>query len=345
MIKPRFIALITIVALALPLSTFAQEVDDRSYQTAGMAQDQPPTSPFKFTLLDKEYRAKQRKVEAEEVNERFDWWPTDAKPGAVKDTERGGYWWWPTTPGKVRPWGNRGYIYVYKIIFDYKADELPPPKQDELRPSLLVRRIHRKVKVYYNFDKATLREDAKVILDDGIRVLKKNGDASVMITGNADVRGPEGYNMKLAKSRAETVKQYLIQKGLAEDRIRVVSRGKLDAAAPVEDLVGMQKDRNAQFVIADVEEVMLPYQGRPQGVDVKQLDEDTYVVEEKETLESTVQVSTREYEIKKGDTLSKIARNEMGGAHRWIYLYQLNKDSIKNPDKLKPGQKIRIPVE
>lgn len=106
-----------------------------------------------------------RKRETEELQKKFEWWPTDAKPAPVKDPDRGGYWWWPTEPGKVGPlWGNRGYVYVYKIIYDYKVDDLPPAKSQEPRPSLLIRKIIRNVKIYFDFDKSDLREDAAKVL-------------------------------------------------------------------------------------------------------------------------------------------------------------------------------------
>ena len=345
MIHSSRITLALAILLSFSTLAVAQEIDEPAMQTASAMGESMSTPASPGIFMTKEVRVKRRKEEAEDLNKHFEWWPTDAKPGAVRDEETGGYWWYPTTPGKVRPWGNRGYIYVFKIIFDYKADELPPAKPNELRPSLLVRRIIKNVKVYFDYNKAGLRADAKVILDDGLRILRKNNDASVLVTGNADVRGTEGYNMKLAKRRGEAVKNYFTGNGVDPERIRVVSRGKLDATAPVTDLVGMQKDRNAQFMIAEVQEVMLPYQGPPQGVDAIQVDDDTYVMEEKQTIESTIQVSTREYTVQKRDTLSKIARKELGGAHRWVYLYNLNKDRIKNPDKLKPGDKILIPVE
>jgi hypothetical protein len=47
-----------------------------------------------------------REEELKELQKRFEWWPTDAKPGPVKDPERGGYWWWPTEPGKAHPLGE-----------------------------------------------------------------------------------------------------------------------------------------------------------------------------------------------------------------------------------------------
>lgn len=57
----------------------------------------------------------------------------------------------------------------------------------------------------------------------------------------------------------------MLQKDIADKRIRIISRGKLDAVAPLLDLAGMQKDRNAHFVIAEVEEVMIPYPDIPPG--------------------------------------------------------------------------------
>jgi len=294
---------------------------------------------------DKSTRKEKRKQEIEELQRRFEWWPTDAKPSPVKDPEREGYWWWPTIPGKIRPWGNRGYVYVYKIIFDYKAEELPPPKPKELRPSLLIKKIIKNVKVYFDFDKADLRTDHIPILNNAVKALKGNPEASILITGSADRRGSEAYNEKLGRRRAEVVKKFMVERGIAEDRIRIVSRGKLDAVAPITDLVGMQKDRNAQFMIAEVEEAMLPYEEPALPTSVKMIEEGKYLEERHEKVESEVKVTTKEYTVQKGDSLSGIAKVQLGSAHRWKYLYELNKGRIKNPDNLKAGQKILIPVE
>jgi len=287
-----------------------------------------------------------RKQETEKLQEEFSWWPTDAKPGPVRDESRGGYWWWPKNPGPKsgKIWGNRGYCFVRKIIFDYREEELPPPKPQELRPSLLIRKIIKNVKIYFDFDKAEVRQDAAEILDEAVKTLKKNPEADILITGNCDIRGSEKYNEKLGKERGASVKDYMLKKGIAENRIRIVSRGKLDAIAPVTDLVGMQKDRNAQFMIAEVEEAMIPYTGKPPE-EAKPIEEGKFVEEKEENVESQVKVSTREYVIKPGDSLWRIAESQMGSGHRWKYLYEINKDRIKNPKKLKAGTTIIIPVE
>jgi len=279
------------------------------------------------------------------LQEKFTWWPTDAKPEPVKDGKSGGYWWWPTSPGQASPWGNRGYVYVYKIIFDYKEEELPAPQPQEKRPSLLIKKIIKNVKVYFNFDSTVLRDDARQILESAVKTLNKNPETNILITGNCDTRGSESYNLKLGRARADTVNNFMIEAGIPEERIKIVSRGKLDAVAPVTDLPGMQKDRNAQFMIAEVEEVMIPYNGEGVPPTATQLEEGKYVEELEEPVESEVKVSTREYTIKKGDTLWKIAERELGKGHRWKYIYELNKNVIKNPNKLKAGRKILIPVE
>lgn len=49
------------------------------------------------------------------------------------------------------------------------------------------------------------------------------------------------------------------------------------------------------------------------------------------------------YTIKSGDTLSKIAKVKYGDAQQWRKIHEANKDQIKNPDKIFPGQTIKIP--
>lgn len=295
-------------------------------------------------------REDQRKDNMQELQKKFEWWPTDATPGPVKDEQKGGYWWMPKTPGEMRPWGNRGYIYVYKIIFDYKEEELPPPKKAELRPSLLIKKIMKNVKVYFDYDKADLRDDAKDILADAARAMKKNPEMSILITGNCDIRGTEQYNEKLGRKRADSVKQYMLDNGVTEDRIKIVSRGKLDAIAHVKDLVGMQKDRNAQFMIAQVEEVMMPYQGEEQEApaeikEATKVEEGKFVLEKEEIVESAPKIETKEYVTKKDDSLWKIALQYYGNGNKWKNIYEYNKDRIKDPNKLKPGTKLVIPIE
>lgn len=330
----------------------------RSFIIAGISAGLLIPSFAQAQFIDKAAREAKREQDLKATSERFSWWPTDAKPAPVKD-ERGGFWWWPTEPGQEKKlWGNRGYIYVYKVIYDYKAEEeetppvqpktataAQPPAEPVKKPSLIIKKIIKNVKIYFDYNKANLRDDHIPILEKAVKALDKNPEASLLITGNCDARGSEEYNLKLGKKRGDSVKQFFLDNGITEDRIKIVSRGKLDAVAPVNDLMGMQKDRNAQFMVAEVEEVMMAIGEKPSEPQAKAVEEGKYLVEKNENVESAPKVSTREYTIQPNDSLWKIAEREMGNGHRWKYLYELNKDRIKNPNKLKKGTVIIIPIE
>ena len=52
---------------------------------------------------------------------------------------------------------------------------------------------------------------------------------------------------------------------------------------------------------------------------------------------------TQYYEVKKGDSLSKIAKQYYGDPMLYPRIFEANKDILKDPNKIKPGQKLRIP--
>ena len=52
--------------------------------------------------------------------------------------------------------------------------------------------------------------------------------------------------------------------------------------------------------------------------------------------------SPKTYTVKPGDTLSKIAKMTLGDANAYMRIYELNKDQLKSPDEIKPGQVLKI---
>ena len=52
----------------------------------------------------------------------------------------------------------------------------------------------------------------------------------------------------------------------------------------------------------------------------------------------------RTYTVKSGDTLSKIAKEHLGDANSYMKIFDANKDQLSDPDKIKPGQVLKIPV-
>jgi nucleoid-associated protein YgaU len=53
----------------------------------------------------------------------------------------------------------------------------------------------------------------------------------------------------------------------------------------------------------------------------------------------------RIYEVKSGDTLSKIAKAELGDANAYVKIFEANRDILSDPNKIFPGQKLKIPPQ
>jgi outer membrane protein OmpA-like peptidoglycan-associated protein len=85
--------------------------------------------------------------------------------------------------------------------------------------------------VHFDFDKSTLKPEARTILKRNIQLLKDNPNAHVRIAGYTSASGTAEYNQKLSERRAKAVEQYLISEGIiAPDRLTMIGYGKTDPA-------------------------------------------------------------------------------------------------------------------
>ena len=79
--------------------------------------------------------------------------------------------------------------------------------------------------IFYAFDKATLLPESKNALDSLILMLSENPNITIELSAHTDYRGAEDYNKKLSQKRAESVVKYLINHGIAADRLTAVGYG------------------------------------------------------------------------------------------------------------------------
>jgi peptidoglycan-associated lipoprotein len=100
-------------------------------------------------------------------------------------------------------------------------------------------------RVFYDFNAATLRGDAKGTLDKQATWLAKYGSVNVQIAGNCDERGTEEYNIALGNRRANAASSYLKAKGVAAARMSTISYGKDRLTAQGSNEEAWAQDRNA----------------------------------------------------------------------------------------------------
>lgn len=79
--------------------------------------------------------------------------------------------------------------------------------------------------IFYDFDQATLRPESTTALDSLVTLLNDNPNVTIELSAHADYRGSAAYNKRLTQRRAENVVRYLIEHGIAADRLTPVGYG------------------------------------------------------------------------------------------------------------------------
>ncbi|MBP5778095.1 MAG: OmpA family protein [Prevotella sp.] len=73
--------------------------------------------------------------------------------------------------------------------------------------------------IFYDFDKATLRPESQTALDELVNLLNENPNITIELSAHTDYKGSDQYNERLSQRRAESVVNYLIEHGIASDRL------------------------------------------------------------------------------------------------------------------------------
>lgn len=103
--------------------------------------------------------------------------------------------------------------------------------------------------IHFDYDKFDIRADDEAILDWKARILLANPGISIRISGHADDRGSDEYNLALGNRRAAAAKRYLVNKGVPEARIVIDSYGEERALDPGATEEAWARNRRDEFVI------------------------------------------------------------------------------------------------
>lgn len=124
----------------------------------------------------------------------------------------------------------------------------PPPLPPVPLPAAASKRIVLRG-VNFDFDKNEIRPDSRPMLDAAIRILKENPNVRIAVEGHTDAVGSVEYNNALSRRRAEAVFQYVVNGGVAPERMEVVGYGKSRPVASNETPSGRAQNRRVELQV------------------------------------------------------------------------------------------------
>ena len=136
-----------------------------------------------------------------------------------------------------------------------KAVEAPPAPKAAPAPAAPAPQAPAASKVtyaadaFFDFDKATLKPAGKAKLDDLVGKVKGINLEVIIAVGHTDNVGSDVYNQKLAVKRAESVKAYLVSKGIEKNRIYTEGKGEKQPVADNKTTEGRGKNRRVEIEV------------------------------------------------------------------------------------------------
>lgn len=103
--------------------------------------------------------------------------------------------------------------------------------------------------IYFEFDRSTIKKSEQVKAETVALFLKGDLSKKLLIEGHCDERGTEEYNRALGERRALAIREFLINSGIAADRIRTISYGEDKPADPGHDEAAWSKNRRGVFIL------------------------------------------------------------------------------------------------
>lgn len=104
--------------------------------------------------------------------------------------------------------------------------------------------------INFKFDSAVIEDSSSEILDRAVATLNATHDVALRIEGHCDSTGSDAYNLKLSERRAAAVQNYLVQHGVAPERLTTAGLGEAQPVAPNETEAGRYQNRRVEFHVA-----------------------------------------------------------------------------------------------
>jgi outer membrane protein OmpA-like peptidoglycan-associated protein len=140
-----------------------------------------------------------------------------------------------------------GYIDVVKV--QVLAPEATTVYDVEMRPALVVGQVLSFNNIYFESGSAQIKAESFGILDQVAATLLANSGVSVRIAGHTDSDGSNSYNQGLSESRANSVRDYLVNKGVATSSLSTIGYGEEQPSVPNTSAANKAQNRRIEFIV------------------------------------------------------------------------------------------------
>lgn len=144
---------------------------------------------------------------------------------------------------------KKGYFFKTEQVILLPEDAGKVKQQDLLLAKLEVGASLVLKNIYYDYDKATLREESIAECDRLIQILEENPTLVIEISSHTDADGSDAYNEKLSQARAQSVVDYLINQGIESKRMVAKGYGESKPIAPNDTPENKQLNRRTEFKV------------------------------------------------------------------------------------------------
>lgn len=133
---------------------------------------------------------------------------------------------------------------------NYRYDREPPPPPPVEVEAAVEEKIIITQKIHFEFNKAVIRPISYPILDDVVMLLQQNPQLGLIrVEGHTDWIGNDAYNQRLSEKRANSVREYLISKGIEPYRLQAVGYGESRPIADNNTTKGRARNRRTEFTV------------------------------------------------------------------------------------------------
>lgn len=150
-----------------------------------------------------------------------------------------------------------GHLFESKYI-NYKNQNKPiitPEEEIILLPPIEIAQTKILKNVYFKYDEYSLDKKSYIELDRLVTFLQTNPEMTIELEGHTDYIGSDEYNQQLSTKRAKAIYEYLLQAGIANNRLSYKGYGKIHPIAPNDSYENRQLNRRVAFKIISIDKI------------------------------------------------------------------------------------------